>query len=148
MVRGLGGTPMADLASELSKYLTTDEKLVWSGRPARGIIFRAEDAYFLPFGLFWLAFIVFVAIAVLNNGQAQGPGGLVFLLPFIAVGLYLVPVRFLWDADIRANTVYALTNRRAIIFRRVPSRRFRGLGLTQATEIVTVERTDGSGTIT
>lgn len=137
---------MADTAPEVSAYLDTGERILWSGVPVRGIIFRAEDAYFLPFGIFWLGFNLLLAAAAFSSGSAPG-GALIIFLPFLVIGFYLVPGRFLWDADVRGQTFYAITNRRAIIFRRVPWRRFETIGLMGATQISTIERRNGSGTI-
>jgi hypothetical protein len=142
---------MADAVSEIAAYLDTSERVLWSSVPARGILFRTGDAFLIPFGIFWLAFVLFwEAGALAAATRATDPAPLLFALfglPFIAIGLYLVVGRFLWDADVRGGTTYALTNRRAIILRRVPTKRFRSIGLTSGTEISTTERRDGSGTI-
>lgn len=46
-----------------------------------------------------------------------------FAIPFLWMGFYMAVLQYPWDAHIRRNTVYSLTNRRAIILRSGPRRR-------------------------
>jgi hypothetical protein len=55
--------------------------------------------------------------------------------------------RFFVDARIRSRTIYALTNRRAIIISGLFSRTVNSLLLRTLTDISLQERTDQSGTI-
>jgi hypothetical protein len=87
-------------------------------------------------------------------------------IPFVLIGLYLIFGRFLVDASQRDNTYYGVTDRRAIIvtglFDRSLSfgvatliasvaglsrRKVKSLDLRTLTDISMTERSDGSGTI-
>ena len=41
---------------ELRTLLDTNEKLVWSGYPRKGLIFRTADIFLIPFSLLWCGF--------------------------------------------------------------------------------------------
>lgn len=143
---------MASAEAAIAPYLEAGERILWSGIPVRGILFRREDRYFLPFGIFWLALTSFFLVsAVLGTHEAEGilPALPFVLIPllFVAIGLYMVVGRFVWDTDVRDSTSYALTTKRAIVLKRFPSREFTSVDLSRATEVQTVERRDGSGTI-
>jgi hypothetical protein len=44
-----------DIRKELQYELIDDEKLIWTGRPGLGIIFRKIDIFLIPFSVFGLA---------------------------------------------------------------------------------------------
>ncbi|WP_018633370.1 hypothetical protein [Neomegalonema perideroedes] len=92
--------------------LGSGERLLWTGEPARGLKWRGEDWFHLPFGL------VFFAFALVWTGLAwYGGGGIMTLwgVPFVVVGFQIAIGRFFTDARRRARTRYALTDRRALI---------------------------------
>ena len=37
--------------TELQQHLDNNEKLVWTGRPKTGIVFRTADIFLIPFSL-------------------------------------------------------------------------------------------------
>ena len=43
----------------VGRELASGERLLWSGRPPRGLQLRGIDLYLVPFGLCWTAFAVF-----------------------------------------------------------------------------------------
>ena len=143
---------MANAEADIATYLEAGEKIVWTGVPIRGLLFRHEDRFVLPFGIAWLALISFSLMTAAFG--TRNAGGILPALPFLVlplfflgVGLYLVIGRFVWDADVRDATSYALTNKRAVVFKRFPAREFTSTILSPATEVQTVARRDGSGTI-
>jgi hypothetical protein len=142
---------MSVSAPELAPYLERDEKALWQGAPPTGIMFRAHDVFLIPFTLLWLGFALFWEASVLGmwSDRPRSPPLFfpLFGLVFVCIGLYMAFGRFVWDALVRRGTLYALTNRRAIILTRSPFKSFRSLGLTATTEISTEEQADGSGTI-
>lgn len=89
------------------------ERILWAGRPAQGVRLEASDAFFVPFGLLWGVFaLLWEAVLILHDGPIW----------FHAVGivsasfaLHLVIGRLVAGAIRRARTVYALTDRRAIL---------------------------------
>ena len=130
------------LAERVAAELAPDEKLVWAGQPRLGLAVR--PAFFLvPFGVVFTGIaLVWVLAAGAITGGLMAPCG----LPFIAVGLGLIasPRWLRWQAR---NTVYALTDRRAMVwqpgwFGGVTVRSYTAAGLGRMSR---VERADGSG---
>lgn len=131
---------------EISSTLQKGEKLVWAGVPKRGIQFRSEDAYMVPFSLFWCGFIYFWLHSALHSRAPLW--FILFATPFVLVGIYLLFGRLLWEAWERARTRYVLTNQRAIIVTHLFSRRVRSVFLHRLEDTSLTLRQDGSGTIT
>jgi len=48
-----------DFQFELREHLSKDEKLLWTGKPSDGIIFRGSDVFMIPFSLMWGGFAIF-----------------------------------------------------------------------------------------
>jgi len=46
-------------SDDLAAYLAKDEKVLWSGAPPGGILFRASDLFLIPFTLVWAGFVIF-----------------------------------------------------------------------------------------
>jgi hypothetical protein len=102
---------MHSVTQRIRPYLDLGEHVLWSGRPRQGIVFRDGDALLIPFGIF------FGTAGI----SAIGKGGTADHKPILgamaaAIGLYLVLVRFFLDAYHRSKLVYAITDRRAIMF--------------------------------
>ena len=142
---------MSISTSELSPYLDAGERTLWHGAPPTGIMFRRQDVFMIPFSFLWFGFALVwesLALGITVNSPQSPP----FFFPlfgffFVCVGFYMAFGRFFWDAFVRGRTLYALTNRRAIILARVPFQQLRSIGLTPSTEVSTEERGDGTGTI-
>lgn len=94
-------------------WLLKSERLLWAGRPKRGIALSRSDLYALPLGGVWLAALV------LENGALIRDGGpFTFDLPtilFVLAGSYFLAGRFLLDIVLRGRLFYALTDRRVLI---------------------------------
>ena len=136
---------LIDHQQQLTRELQPGERLLWSGEPRQGLIFRASDALLVPFSMLWAGFAFyweFIAI------KSRAP--LLFKLwgiPFVLVGLYIVAGRFFWDALTRQTMIYAVTDRRVIIVSNFPRRNVRSIPLTTIPEVSISESNDGSGTI-
>ena len=102
---------MEDLRVHLAPYLVEGEKLIWVGRPDPARHFCGADLLLVPFSLLWGGFaFTWMASAVLD-------GSFFFVLwgvPFVAVGLYVIFGRFLYKASRKRRTVYGLTGTRAL----------------------------------
>jgi hypothetical protein len=125
--------------------IPSDETVRWTGEPPTGFLWRSSDLVLLPFSLVWTGFALFWESMVITAGAPLVMA--LFGVPFVLLGVYLVAGRFVWDANLRARTRYAVTDRAAYIvvsgFRGVV-RRYAGSGLDD----VGVERNaDGSGTL-
>lgn len=121
------------------------EKLLWSGRPKQGFIFRGADAFMIPFSLLWCGFAIFWEIAVLSSGAP--PFFLLFGGFFVLMGFYFVFGRFWWDSAQRKKTFYGITNERVIILSGVFNKQVKSLNLKTLSDISVSEKTNGHGTI-
>jgi len=135
-----------DDGSVVRAHLDSDETLLWSGRPAGGVRLQPSDAVTIPFSLMWGGFAVFWEYSVIHSGGAP----LFFVLwgvPFVLVGIYLIVGRFFWDAYQRDKTHYAVTNRRVIFIREGMGGKTTSLPL-RAVPAIEVSGGRGRGTVT
>ncbi len=93
-------------------YILPGESILWKGRPEKGNLITRRDFVMIPFGLFWLAFCVLWESIALKSGQLFP---IIWGLPFVAVGIYLVFGRFIQSAYLRNKTFYVITNKKIII---------------------------------
>ena len=125
--------------------IPSGETVRWMGEPPTGLIWRSSDWFLVPFSLMWGGFALFWESMVISGGAPLVM--ILFGLPFVCIGLYLIAGRFFWDANVRARTRYAVTDRAAYIVVdgfRGAVRRFAGSVLDD----VGIERKDdGSGTL-
>ena len=97
--------------SELSKHLKKDEKLIWSGKPAKAP-FIVGGLVVSAFGLLWLSFSIFAMSMAVSSGDL----GFVtlFLLLFVLIGFGLTlgpPITMIFRYR---NTKYVITDQRLI----------------------------------
>ncbi len=131
--------------SEIRKEASKDEKILWTGTPSQGLIFRASDVFMVPFSLLWCGFAIFWEASVITGGAP-----FFFMLwgiPFVLVGLYIVFGRFILDAKQRQKTFYGLTDNRIIIISGLFSRKVKSLNLRTISDISLSEKSDKKGTI-
>jgi hypothetical protein len=134
------------IATDFAERLLRGEKIVWSGRPARGLLFTGQDWLLIPFSLLWGGFALFWESSVLNAPNAPMIMKL-WGVPFVLIGLYFIVGRFLVDAWIRGTTRYAITNKRILILRSGPFSAFVALSLNQLPQTSLSESANGRGTI-
>lgn len=103
----------AEEFSFVTPYLQSGEYILWRGRPAKGNVFSGRDMVMIPFSLVWLAFCIFWEWTAIKSGSS------VFMmlwgLPFIAVGLYMLFGGFIRRAHLRDKTFYVITNQKIIV---------------------------------
>jgi len=132
--------------SQIEHELGDGERLLWSGKPRQGIVFRSFDVFVIPFSLMWSGFVVF---AVVNALSSDSPPFLVlWLIPFVLAGLYILFGRFIVDAMRRERTAYGVTDQRVIIISGYFSRRVQSLNLGTLSDLSLSEKRNRSGTIT
>jgi hypothetical protein len=139
-----------DIQQELQYELVDDEKLVWTGRPGTGIIFRKIDFFLIPFSVLWFGvFLVAIIGAVLSPSDNQALPWPVFLffIPFLLMGCFITFGRFLIDKRRRANTIYAITSDRIIIKSGVFSKKVNSFNIKTLSNLSVDEKSDGTGTI-
>lgn len=98
----------------LRGILLEGEEVLWSKRPAAGKLFHSRDLFLVPFSLLWTAFVVKWELTAARTGE------LFFILwglPFIGMGLYLLAGRFLLQYMWKKKTIYAVTTKRVIRIR-------------------------------
>jgi hypothetical protein len=136
----------------IQRELDSGEKLLWSGRPKQGMVFRGSDVYMIPFSLLWGGFAIYWEIMALSiQHEERGSVDVVFPLfgiPFVLIGLYMIFGRFIHDSKKRAKTIYGLTDRRAIIVSGLFSKTVKSLNLRSLSDVSLAERSNRSGTIT
>src|SRR6266446_652949 len=129
----------------LESYLDSGERLLWSGQPRGGIRLRAQDAFLIPLSILWCGFAIFWETSVIRTGAP-----FFFMLwgiPFVCMGLFLVFGRFIADARSRARTFYGVTGERILIVSGLFSQQIKSLQLRTLTDVSLTQRSDGSGTI-
>lgn len=139
--------------------LLKDESVLWSGQPDPQRYFAPADVFLIPFSLLWGGFALFWEAGVLGLGvlglwgNDSGEGGAPFFfvlwgIPFVLVGLYMIFGRFIYKARTKKRTYYGVTDRRVLALVRSP----RGDHI-QAAFIETIPsinkriREDGSGSV-
>ena len=132
---------------EIRRELASGEHLQWWGRPRQGLVLRASDALRIPFSLLWCGFAIFWEWNVVTAPHVP-PFFMLWGMPFVGVGIYMVAGRFFVDARQRSVTHYALTNERVLIVSGVLARRLKSLTLKNLPAIeLALSGTQGMGTI-
>jgi hypothetical protein len=131
-------------ASLFQSYLLPAERILWTGRPSQGLALHPSDIFFIPFSLLWTGIVLFMFLEAWNSPFGGGPD--LFLLLFLAVGLYAVIGRFFHDAAIRKSTAYALTDQRVLLLQGNGSK-FVSLDVHRLPRLELSEHRDGTGTI-
>jgi hypothetical protein len=133
--------------NEFTNRLLDREEIIWSGRPATGLLFTGQDIFLIPFSLLWGGIVLFGAFATLTQTKEQPGFPALFLIPFVLIGIYLIVGRFIVDAWLRTSTRYALTNKRILILRAAPFGKFTALNLDRLPEMSLSESANGRGTL-
>jgi hypothetical protein len=129
----------------IDSQLTSGERLLWSGRPQQGLVFRLADAIAVPFSLLWGGFACFWEYSVVSSGAPFFFA--LWGIPFVAVGLYLIAGRFFVDARQRAHTFYGVTNQRIILVSGMASQKIKSLNLRTLSDVTLDQKANGPGTI-
>ena len=134
-----------DIQHELRRELGSSERLLWSGMPRQGIMFQAFDLFLIPFFLVWMGVPLAALFDTASSGRHQG--SLLFLVPFVVIGAYMLVGRFIVDAKQRAHTFYGLTNQRILIVSAWRKRRTTSLKLKLLPDLTLTEARNGRGSI-
>lgn len=132
--------------------LTSGENIVWSGQPSTAVFFHKEDAFLVPFSLLWGGFAIFWELGVAgfwgSNSRSGSPWlfGMVWGIPFVLVGQYMIWGRFFYAALKRKRTHYAVTDRRVIVVQDGWKRRMASACLDSLPTLIK-EGSNGIGTL-
>lgn len=132
-----------DAQLRLQPYLLAGERILWTGRPDPRRIFDAKDTYLVPFSLLWGGGTLFWEGSVVFVGGGP-PFFVLWGIPFVVVGQYLIWGRLIvkrWD---RNRTIYAVTDQRVMVLRR---RSLQSIFVTHLPPINQSSRADGSGSL-
>lgn len=136
---------------KLQPELSSGESIYWADMPSSSVVFHSEDWYLIPFSLLWGGFAIFWEAGVLGfwwteSQHHPAPGFMVLWgVPFVVIGQYLIWGRFLYDAWLKRRTYYGITNRRVLILQEGRKRKTQFSFLESIPEIT--REGDGIGTI-
>ncbi len=133
-------TDYTDDYSFARSHLTAGEAILWQGKPGKGHLLTAQDAFMIPFSIFWCGFAIFLFVSASSAGGFFG----LFGISFVCVGLYLVVGRFFHTAWLRKRTRYVITNKKII---RLRGSRIDMLDIKTMPPMRLEAFADGSGTI-
>jgi hypothetical protein len=137
-------------AADLQGRLLPGERIFWTGAPPTGFLLTGRDGFLIPFSLLWGGFAIFWEWGVVTGMGKDHPAPGFFMLwgiPFVLIGLYMIFGRFIADAWMRGRTAYAVTNQRVLILRTAPTFKFTAYALDRLPELSLEEKADGRGTI-
>lgn len=135
-----------ELESELTPILGSGEKIRWIGKPRAGIFLQGSDFFLIPFSIFWCSFIAFWEYSAYKAGAPIF--FMLFGIPFIVIGIYLLFGRFFIDAKIREKAIYAVTQHRIILKSGFWTQAIQSLDIKTLPPIHIHQKLDNSGTIT
>ncbi len=99
------------MRDEWTGLLDKDEEVLWQGAPKVRVRIEWDSPMHPFFFLFFTGFSVFWMVMA-----SKGPGPFwMFGLIFFGVGIYNLVLVHFWKANVRRNTHYTLTNKRAFI---------------------------------
>lgn len=139
-----------ELDRELQAELGDGESILWQGQPDP----KRATVMALPIILFaipWTAFAIFWMWGASGFGKVDSsqPFHYIFMLfglPFVLIGVGMLSSPF-WIAKTASQTVYAITNKRAIIIKGLKSRTVNSYYARDIKEITRTERPDGTGDV-
>ena len=135
----------SNVPPEIQKHLEPMERILWSGQPKQGIIFRGSDALLFPFSLLWGGFAFFWEYSALTKGAPLFFA--LFGIPFVVIGAYLIVGRFYVEAKQREKTYYGVTSERVLIVSGVLQQKIKSLTLRTLSDVSLTESRDGTGSI-
>lgn len=132
-------TEMTDEFAFARPYLAPGEAILWRGKPESGHLLGPQDAFLIPFSIFWCGFAIFWFVSALQAGFFA-----LFGVPFVCVGIYITVGRFFHTAYLRKRTAYVITTGKVI---RKRGQRIDMLDTKTMPPIQIQARADGTGTI-
>lgn len=133
--------------------ITSGESILWAGQPNGSVIFHKEDAFLIPFSLLWGGFAIFweAGVAGYWGGSAKHTAPSYFMLlwgiPFVLIGQYVIWGRFLVATWKKHRTHYAVTNRRVIVVQDGRGRKTASAYIDTLPTLIKESASNGRGTL-
>ena len=127
------------------KDLLNGEKLIWSGKPKQGIVFRKNDIFVIPFSILWLL-LCFLAISTILKTQVPNLLLLV-VIPIALLGLFFLVGRYVLDVKRRNKIKYWLTDQRIVIKGEKLKNEFKSISTEDLKYVEYKPKKNGFGTI-
>ncbi len=143
----------ADSMTVIQPELPSGESVVWAGQPSGSVFFHKEDAFLIPFSLLWGGFAIFWELGVAGfwgSGSRSGNPwlfGMLWGIPFVLIGQYMIWGRFFYAAWKKKRTHYAITNRRVIVVQNGWSRQMASAYLDSLPTLIKEGRSNGIGSL-
>ena len=122
-----------DATQVIQSELESGERLLWAGQPIQGIKLRGSDVFMIPFSFLWGGFAIFWEYSVIQNDAPFF--FILFGIPFVLVGVYIMFGRFFIEAKQRSKTFYGLSNERVVIASGLLRKKVRSLNLRTLTDV-------------
>jgi len=107
--------------------LLDGEEILWMGQPDKWRFFISQDWFTIPFSLFWCAIIIPLFWSEIARGNV-----IVFFIPHVWIGFYMLFGRYIFKFLRKTHTYYAVTNQRILILGRLFGRSLQAFSLFQA----------------
>ena len=121
-----------------------DEKILWSGQPKQGFFLTGRDIFASLFGLIFLGLGSLMEYSAIQSFDIFL---MIFSLPFILFGLYMILGSIIYKNYQTKRTYYAVTNQRIIILTNSFNKKVESKVISQIPVLNKTVKTDGSGTI-
>jgi hypothetical protein len=132
----------SELSAQLHRELEPNERLLWTGQPEKGRMNVGERVLATIFGIYSFCMLLGGVIG-LTLGRSGAPGAL-----FLGMGMLfgIISLAAALSSKKRATqTVYGVTNRRVVILQTGKQNRVESIFPQNLSEIVRVEKQDGTG---
>ncbi|MBW6411938.1 hypothetical protein [Clostridium weizhouense] len=139
------------------RYLLIEEKVLWSGKPDTKNLFMKEDIFPTIFGcsfiiahLIWEVISIRIITGSIIQESVKPSDGIIsalFGLPFIFIGYYLTIGRVIKRKLNKQKILYAITNKRLLIFEIGKTEKVIAKYINQITNIDIDINKNGRGTI-
>jgi hypothetical protein len=144
------GTYNASYA-EIQPELLAGESLLWAGQPQKKVIFHSRDWFAIPFSFMWGGFAIFwewgVTGGLGSSGRHSPDFFMLWGIPFVVMGQYMIWGRFLYTAWRKGRTHYGVTNKRVLILNSGSTRKITDRYFASLDSVSLSVRSDGIGTI-
>ena len=121
-----------------------DEKILWSGRPKQGFFLTGGDILVSLFGLIFLGVGSLMEYSAIQSFDIFL---MIFSLPFLLFGLYMVLGSIIYKNYQKKRTYYAVTNQRVLVLINSFSKKVESKLISQIPVLNKTVKKNGSGTI-